>query len=191
VTYKKSNKILERSLIAYLPLSTLMFAVLFFKYSDTQNLIILDDTTVTIHESSPKTVKKETFKYIARNAAESFLNRNPNGLDKQLDFRQLYTGEAYKKAMDQFEAEKVQFDEYDIHQKAEIFPFNILQSSGERIFMQIPGQLLRNLKVDGMKKTYTLTFQLDVELHRNYNLKTNGKYPYAVKHMKYSQKILD
>ena len=191
MTYKETNKILERLLIAYIPLSTLMFSVLFFKYSDTQNLIILDDSTITIHSETPRTVKKETFKYIAQNVAESFLNRNPNGLDKRLDFRQLYTGEAYKKAMNQIESETLPFDEYDIHQKAEIFPFNILQSSGERIFIQIPGQLLRNFRDRGVKKNYTLTFQLDVELHRNYNLKTNAKYPYAVKHMKYSQKILD
>lgn len=191
MTYKNINKKLITFFISYIPIYMFVFSILFYYYSGTQNLIVFDENTISIHEYSSKIEREEELKYIAESITESFLNRNPNGLDKKLAFRRLFTNAAYKYASGQISSEREAFDDHEIHQKSEIFPFELLESSRERVFMQIPGQLIRSFRDGRKKKIYTLTFLLSVELHRNYNLQTNARYPYAVINMTYEQSILD
>jgi hypothetical protein len=119
--------------------------------------------------------------YIAKLAANSLLDRNPNGFDEPNLLKQVYLKPAYKKIIAAERKDKQVFEDRDIHQKCEISKVEILQKAEGYMMARIKGQLIRvgNFK-GGQSYTEGFKFILDLKLVKNPKIGKNLRLPYAV-----------
>ncbi|MDD3155363.1 MAG: hypothetical protein PHS41_10885 [Victivallaceae bacterium] len=91
-----------------------------YNLRDHNKLIVMSpDNTYHISEYSGNENLRFAYERIVRDATIAFLMRNPNGLDEELMFKNLFTGNAREKALIQIKSEAQQFKDYQIHQKVE------------------------------------------------------------------------
>jgi len=125
-----------------------------------------------------------------RQAVTAFLSRNPNGLDDAEFVNDIFVGEAAKIVEEQLASEKSQFETYSVHQKPEMIRIRILRADRIRSFSTVTGQLFRYYEGEDGQKAYTVDFSLSLEMQVNMNTATNGRYPFVVTAMKYSQQAV-
>ena len=114
--------------------------------------------------------------------------RNPNGFDNRELLDAMFVGTAGQEAQKQFAAEAAQFKQYKMHQKPEVLNIRILRADRRRSFARVSGQLIRYYVTShNEQRTFTLEFELNLELQVNYDTANGSRYPFVITNMKYSQ----
>lgn len=186
---RDKNKIFKYLFLGYFPFIFAIPVVIFYM-RDNNALIVMDaDNSYHITEYTDKERKKQLYEYMARNAVNAFLARNPTGLDHPLMFDAIYRDEAREKALKAISSEFKKFKDYDIHQKPEIMTIKALPASQNTILIKIEGQLIRTYIANEQKSSYCLKFKLFLTLSLNHNLRDNLKYPFTITDYQYKQEV--
>ncbi len=187
MNYKNIGDILSKTMIVYIPLS-LLTPLLMYQMRDNNRMIVMDNSnTYHITEYTPAEKLKEVYEYNIRLATTVFLMRNPAGFDNAELFSQVFAGNGKVEALKQLKSEEEQFKKYGMHQKAEILNVRIIRADKRRAFANVDGQLIRFYIENDEKKTFTVKFELNIELTTNFDSRMNGRYPFLVTEMKYNQ----
>ena len=100
----------------------------------------------------------------------------------------MFQGQAKLEAHKLLAAEADQFRTYKMHQKPEILNIRILRADRRRSYAKIEGQLIRYyVGNDQQQRTFTVDFELNMELRVNFDMATNSRYPFHVTNLKYNQ----
>ena len=114
--------------------------------------------------------------------------RNPNGFDNRELLDAMFVGTAGQETQKQFASEAAQFKQYKMHQKPEVLNIRILRADRRRSFARVSGQLIRYyVTPHNEQRTFTLEFELNLELQVNYDTANGSRYPFVITNMKYSQ----
>lgn len=125
---------------------------------------------------------KEIFVYIANLATFAMLNRNPNGLDNDLLFYNLFLPECQNQIMEKYMCNQALFVQKNVHQKSEAGKFHILKigDSDGQVLIRSLGQLILTGIDKGKAFSLSYNFAADFTLVKNKNLKKKGVLPYVV-----------
>ena len=188
MTYQKLGNWLHRLLIAYIPLSFLL-PLAMYELRDNNRLILMDqEHSYHITEYSSEETLRKLYEYQMKQAVFAFLMRNPNGFDNAELLDLMFQGQAKLEARKQLADEAEQFKLYKMHQKPEILTIRILRADRRRSFAKIEGQLIRYyVGGDHQQRTFTVDFELAMEIQVNFDTATNSRYPFHITNMKYTQ----
>ncbi len=189
MTYKNIHEILKKSfIIIYIPLS-LLLPFLMYQWRDNNRMILMDQAhSYHIVEYTSDQQLRKLYEYQVKQAVFAFLMRNLNGFDHRELVRAMFQGEAEKAVQMQLSMEEEQFRRYKMHQKPEIPNIRILRADRRRSFARVTGQLIRYyVSESNEQKTFTLDFELAMELSVNHDPAKSGRYPFTIRNIKYSQ----
>ena len=184
MTYKDIHEILKKAFVIYVPLS-LLTPVLMYQWRDNNRLILMDRAN-SYHITEQQL--RQLYEYQVKQAVFAFLMRNPNGFDSRELLDAMFVGAAKLEAQRQFASEAEQFKQYKMHQKPEVLNIRILRADRRRSFARVNGQLIRYyVTPNHEQRTFTLEFELNLELQVNFDTASGGRYPFVVTNMEYSQ----
>ena len=188
MTYKSIHEILKKAFVIYVPLS-LLTPLLMYQWRDNNRLILMDRAnSYHITEYTSDQQLRQLYEYQIKQAVFAFLMRNPNGFDNRELLDAMFVGMAKQEAQKQFAAEAAQFKQYKMHQKPEVLNIRILRADRRRSFARVSGQLIRYyVTPHNEQRTFTLEFELNLELQVNYDTANGSRYPFIITNMKYSQ----
>ena len=188
MTYQTLGNWLNGLLIAYIPLSFLL-PLAMYELRDNNRLILLDQAhSYHVTEYSSEETLRKLYEYQMKQAVFAFLMRNPNGFDNGELLDLMFQGQAKLEAHKLLAAEADQFRTYKMHQKPEILNIRILRADRRRSYAKIEGQLIRYyVGNDQQQRTFTVDFELNMELRVNFDMATNSRYPFHVTNLKYTQ----
>lgn len=188
MTYKSIHEILKKAFVIYVPLS-LLTPLLMYQWRDNNRLILMDRAnSYHITEYTSDQQLRQLYEYQIKQAVFAFLMRNPNGFDNRELLDAMFVGMAKQEAQKQFAAEAAQFKQYKMHQKPEVLNIRILRADRRRSFARVSGQLIRYYVTShNEQRTFTLEFELNLELQVNYDTANGSRYPFVITNMKYSQ----
>lgn len=188
MTYKDIHEILKKAFVIYVPLS-LLTPVLMYQWRDNNRLILMDRAnSYHITEYTGEQQLRQLYEYQVKQAVFAFLMRNPNGFDSRELLDAMFVGTAKLEAQRQFASEAEQFKQYKMHQKPEVLNIRILRADRRRSFARVSGQLIRYYVTShNEQRTFTLEFELNLELQVNYDTANGSRYPFIITNMKYSQ----
>ena len=188
MTYQTLGNWLNGLLIAYIPLSFLL-PLAMYELRDNNRLILLDQAhSYHVTEYSSEETLRKLYEYQMKQAVFAFLMRNPNGFDNGELLDLMFQGQAKLEAHKLLAAEADQFRTYKMHQKPEILNIRILRADRRRSYAKIEGQLIRYyVGSDLQQRTFTVDFELNMELRVNFDMATNSRYPFHVTNLKYTQ----
>ena len=188
MTYKSIHEILKKEFVIYVPLS-LLTPLLMYQWRDNNRLILMDRAnSYHITEYTSDQQLRQLYEYQVKQAVFAFLMRNPNGFDNRELLDAMFVGMAKQEAQKQFAAEAAQFKQYKMHQKPEVLNIRILRADRRRSFARVSGQLIRYyITSHNEQRTFTLEFELNLELQVNYDTANGSRYPFVITNMKYSQ----
>ena len=188
MTYRNLGNLLNKLTIGYIPLSFLL-PLAMYELRDNNRLILMDQAhTYHITEYTDEARLRKLYEYQMKQAVFAFLTRNPNGIDNKELLDLMFQGAAKAEAQKQLAAEAAQFRTYQMHQKPEILTVRVLRADRRRSYAQIDGQLIRYyVGTDGQHKTFTVDFQMNMELQVNFDTATNSRYPFHITNLKYIQ----
>ena len=188
MTYKGIHEILKKAFVIYVPLS-LLTPLLMYQWRDNNRLILMDRAnSYHITEYTSDQQLRQLYEYQVKQAVFGFLMRNPNGGDKRELLGAMFVGTARQEAQKQFASEAAQFKQYKMHQKPEVLNIRILRADRRRSFARVSGQLIRYyVTPHNEQRTFTLEFELNLELQVNYDTANGSRYPFIITNMKYSQ----
>lgn len=188
MTYKSIHEILKKAFVIYVPLS-LLTPLLMYQWRDSNRLILMDRAnSYHITEYTSDQQLRQLYEYQVKQAVFAFLMRNPNGFDNRELLDAMFVGMAKQEAQKQFAAEAAQFKQYKMHQKPEVLNIRILRADRRRSFARVSGQLIRYYVTShNEQRTFTLEFELNLELQVNYDTANGSRYPFVITNMKYSQ----
>lgn len=188
MTYKSIHEILKKAFVIYVPLS-LLTPLLMYQWRDNNRLILMDRAnSYHITEYTSDQQLRQLYEYQVKQAVFAFLMRNPNGFDNRELLDAMFVGMAKQEAQKQFAAEAAQFKQYKMHQKPEVLNIRILRADRRRSFARVSGQLIRYyITSHNEQRTFTLEFELNLELQVNYDTANGSRYPFVITNMKYSQ----
>ena len=168
MTYKDIHEILKKAFVIYVPLS-LLTPVLMYQWRDNNRLILMDRAnSYHITEYTGEQQLRQLYEYQVKQAVFAFLMRNPNGFDS-------------RELLDAMFVDKM-------HQKPEVLNIRILRADRRRSFARVNGQLIRYyVTPNHEQRTFTLEFELNLELQVNFDTASGGRYPFVVTNMQYSQ----
>ena len=188
MTYQPLGNWLHGLLIAYIPLSFLL-PLAMYELRDNNRLILLDQAhSYHVTEYSAEETLRKLYEYQMKQAVFAFLMRNPNGFDNGELLDLMFQGQAKLEAHKLLAAEAEQFRTYKMHQKPEILNIRILRADRRRSYAKIEGQLIRYyVGSDLQQRTFTVDFELNMELRVNFDMATSSRYPFHVTNLKYTQ----
>ena len=188
MTYQNLGNLLKTLLIGYIPASFLL-PLAMYELRDNNRLILLDQAhSYHVTEYSGEETLRKLYEYQMKQAVFAFLMRNPNGFDNRELLEIMFQGQAKLEAHKQLAAEAEQFRTYKMHQKPEILNIRILRADRRRSYAKIEGQLIRYyVGSDQQQRTFTVDFELNMELQVNFDAATNSRYPFHVTNLKYAQ----
>ena len=188
MTYRKIGDLLNKLVIAYIPLSFLL-PLMMYELRDNNRLILMDHAgSYHITEYSDEAMLRKLYSYQTKQAVFAFLMRNPAGFDNRELLDLMFLGQAKQEALKQLAAEAAQFREYKMHQKPEILNVRILRADRRRSYARVEGQLIRYyVGEDRQQRTFSVDFELNMELQVNFDAATNSRYPFVVTNIKYQQ----
>lgn len=188
MTYLKIGNLLNKLMIVYIPLSFLL-PLAMYELRDNNRLILLDQAySYHITEYTNEALLKKLYSYQMKQAVFAFLMRNPGGFDNGELLELMFQGQAKVEAKKQLAAEAAQFRTYKMHQKPEILNIRILRADRRRSYAKIEGQLIRYyVSSDNQQRTFTVDFELNMELRVNFDTATNSRYPFHITNLKYRQ----
>jgi len=188
MTYQRFGNLLHGLLIAYVPMSFLL-PLAMYELRDNNRLILMDQAhSYHITEYSSAETLRKLYEYQMKQAVFAFLMRNPTGFDNKELLDLMFQGQAKLEAHKQLAAEADQFRTYKMHQKPEILNIRILRADRRRSYAKIEGQLIRYyVGSDLQQRTFTVDFELNMELQVNFDTATNSRYPFHITNMKYTQ----
>ena len=188
MTYKDIHEILKKAFVIYVPLS-LLTPVLMYQWRDNNRLILMDRAnSYHITEYTGEQQLRQLYEYQVKQAVFAFLMRNPNGFDSRELLDAMFVGTAKLEAQRQFASEAEQFKQYKMHQKPEVLNIRILRADRRRSFARVNGQLIRYyVTPNHEQRTFTLEFELNLELQVNFDTASGGRYPFVVTNLEYSQ----
>ena len=188
MTYRKIGDLLNKLVIAYIPLSFLL-PLMMYELRDNNRLILMDHVgSYHITEYSDEAMLRKLYSYQTKQAVFAFLMRNPAGFDNRELLDLMFLGQAKQEALKQLAAEAAQFREYKMHQKPEILNVRILRADRRRSYARVEGQLIRYyVGEDRQQRTFSVDFELNMELQVNFDTATNSRYPFVVTNIKYQQ----
>ena len=188
MTYQHLGNLLHGLLIAYVPLSFLL-PLAMYELRDNNRLILLDQAhSYHVTEYSSEETLRKLYEYQMKQAVFAFLMRNPNGFDNGELLDLMFQGQAKLEAHKLLAAEADQFRTYKMHQKPEILNIRILRADRRRSYAKIEGQLIRYyVGNDQQQRTFTVDFELNMELRVNFDTATNSRYPFHITNLKYTQ----
>ena len=183
MTYKDIHEILKKAFVIYVPLS-LLTPVLMYQWRDNNRLILMDRAnSYHITEYTGEQQLRQLYEYQVKQAVFAFLMRNPNGFDSRELLDAMFVGAAKQEA-----SEAEQFKQYKMHQKPEVLNIRILRADRRRSFARVNGQLIRYYVTQNHEqRTFTLEFELNLELQANFDTASGGRYPFVVTNLEYSQ----
>ena len=188
MTYQRFGNLLHGLLIAYVPMSFLL-PLAMYELRDNNRLILMDQAhSYHITEYSSAETLRKLYEYQMKQAVFAFLMRNPTGFDNKELLDLMFQGQAKLEAHKLLAAEADQFRTYKMHQKPEILNIRILRADRRRSYAKIEGQLIRYyVGNDQQQRTFTVDFELNMELRVNFDTATNSRYPFHVTNLKYTQ----
>lgn len=187
---EKARSILHGCVLLYIPVSFLT-PMLMWQLRDNNRMIVMDrENTYFVSKYSSDEQLRREYEFQIRQAVTAFLSRNPNGLDDAGFVSDIFTGDASKIVSEQLDMEKAQFETYSLHQKPEILEIKILRADRIRSYSTVRGQLFRYYENASGQLAYTVSFELSLEMQVNMNTATNGRYPFVVTNMKYTQQAI-
>ena len=188
MTYQRFGNLLHGLLIAYVPMSFLL-PLAMYELRDNNRLILMDQAhSYHITEYSSTETLRKLYEYQMKQAVFAFLMRNPTGFDNKELLDLMFQGQAKLEAHKQLAAEADQFRTYKMHQKPEILNIRILRADRRRSYAKIEGQLIRYyVGSDLQQRTFTVDFELNMELKVNFDAATNSRYPFHITNLKYTQ----
>lgn len=187
MTYKFARELLQKAFILYVPLSFLT-PLAMYQLRDNNRLIVMDNAhSYHIAEYSSDEALRRLYEYQIKQAVLAFLMRNPAGFDNRELLDAMFVDAARLEAEKQFAREADQFKEYQMHQKPEILDIRILRADRRRSFARVTGQLIRYYIQGREQKTFTASFELNIELQVNPDTAGNSRYPFVITNLKYSQ----
>ena len=188
MTYLKIGDLLGKLTIGYIPLSFLL-PLLMYELRDNNRLILLDQAhSYHITEYTDEAALRKLYEYQMKQAVFAFLMRNPAGFDNRELLELMFQGQAKLEAQKQLAAEAEQFRAYKMHQKPEILNIRILRADRRRSYAKVEGQLIRYyVSADHRQRTFTVDFELNMELKVNFDTATNSRYPFHITNLKYLQ----
>ena len=188
MTYQRFGNLLHGLLIAYVPMSFLL-PLAMYELRDNNRLILMDQAhSYHITEYSSNETLRKLYEYQMKQAVFAFLMRNPTGFDNKELLDLMFQGQAKLEAHKQLAAEADQFRTYKMHQKPEILNIRILRADRRRSYAKIEGQLIRYyVGSDLQQRTFTVDFELNMELQVNFDAATNSRYPFHITNLKYTQ----
>ena len=188
MTYRGIHEILKKAFVIYVPLS-LLTPLLMYQWRDNNRLILMDRAnSYHITEYTSDQQLRQLYEYQIKQAVFAFLMRNPNGCDNRELLDAIFVGTAGQEAQKQFASEAAQFKQYKMHQKPEVLNIRILRADRRRSFARVSGQLIRYyVTPHNEQRTFTLEFELNLELQVNYDTANGSRYPFVITNMKYSQ----
>ena len=188
MTYKGIHEILKKAFVIYVPLS-LLTPLLMYQWRDNNRLILMDRAnSYHITEYTSDQQLRQLYEYQIKQAVFAFLMRNPNGFDNRELLDAMFVGMAKQEAQKQFAVEAAQFKQYKMHQKPEVLNIRILRADRRRSFARVSGQLIRYyVTPHNEQRTFTLEFELNLELQVNYDTANGSRYPFIITNMKYAQ----
>jgi hypothetical protein len=188
MTYQRFGNLLHGLLIAYVPMSFLL-PLAMYELRDNNRLILMDQAhSYHITEYSSAETLRKLYEYQMKQAVFAFLMRNPTGFDNKELLDLMFQGQAKLEAHKQLAAEADQFRTYKMHQKPEILNIRILRADRRRSYAKIEGQLIRYyVGSDLQQRTFTVDFELNMELQVNFDTATNSRYPFHITNLKYTQ----
>ena len=186
MTYKGIHEILKKAFVIYVPLS-LLTPLLMYQWRDNNRLILMDRAnSYHITEYTSDQQLRQLYEYQIKQAVFAFLMRNPNGFDNRELLDAMFVGTAGQEAQKQFASEAAQFKQYKMHQKPEVLNIRILRADRRRSFARVSGQLIRYYVTShNEQRTFTLEFELNLELQVNYDTANGSRYPFVITNMKY------
>ncbi len=188
MTYKNIHQILQKAFVIYVPLS-LLTPLLMYQWRDNNRLILMDQAHsyhITAYTSDQQL--RQLYTYQIKQAVFAFLMRNPNGADNRELLDAMFSGTAKQDVRAQIASEAQQFKEYKMHQKPEILNIRILRADRKRSFARVNGQLIRfYVTRNGEQRTFTLEFEMNLELQVNHDIASSSRYPFVISNLKYSQ----
>ena len=175
MTYKGIHEILKKAFVIYVPLS-LLTPLLMYQWRDNNRLILMDRAnSYHITEYTSDQQLRQLYEYQIKQAVFAFLMRNPNGFDNRELVDAMFVGTAKQEAQKQFAAEAA-------------LNIRILRADRRRSFARVNGQLIRYyVTPHNEQRTFTLEFELNLELQVNYDTANGSRYPFVITNMKYSQ----
>ena len=179
MTYKGIHEILKKAFVIYVPLS-LLTPLLMYQWRDNNRLILMDRAnSYHITEYTSDQQLRQLYEYQVKQAVFAFLMRNPNGFDNRELLGAMFVGTARQEAQKQFASEAAQFKQYKMHQKPEVLNIRILRADRRRSFARVSGQLIRYyVTPHNEQRTFTLEFELNLELQVNYDTANGSRYPF-------------
>jgi len=149
-----------------------------------EKYIVMDDAG-TYHIARAKTMLEahEIYEQVISDAVFAFYNRNPNGIDHERLFNQVYVDHALAYAKTEIERQMPEFAAKQMHQKAELARIESLSVDGKRILAVVRGQLGRSGQFRGQTFVEPQEFRMKMRLVANPYLHNNGRQPYVVSSM--------
>ena len=118
-------------------------------------------------------------------ATVALLERNPKDFDHPDLLKQVFLKQSLGKAQDLKGQEAVEFRSKQLHQKAEIGRIDILTTRENEILAHVSGQVIRTGIFQEKAFNEAFSFTLRLQLLRNPNMASNGRFPTAVADFKY------
>ena len=148
----------------------------------TKPLFFAVDSAQTFYISSLADFEsaKNVHDVITRMAAECLYNRNPKGSDAPERMRLLFFGKASDDAKAMIGKEEPLFTQENIHQKIELGPAVILQTSQDKVITSIKGQVIRTGVLNRVPYTDVFQAEINFKMVLNKDMRSNGRYPVVV-----------
>ena len=183
MTYKGIHEILKKAFVIYVPLS-LLTPLLMYQWRDNNRLILMDRAnSYHITEYTSDQQLRQLYEYQVKQAVFAFLMRNPNGFDNRELLDAMFVGTAGQEAQKQFASEAARYQAADFLRRRARF-----WADRRRSFARVSGQLIRYyVTPHNEQRTFTLEFELNLELQVNYDTANGSRYPFIITNMKYSQ----
>lgn len=123
---------------------------------------------------------KDVHDITTRMAAECLFNRNPKGSDVSERMRLLFFGKAWEKAKALIAKEERLFAEENIHEKIELGPTMIVQTTQDQVVTSVTGQVIRTGVLNRVPYIDVFKAEINFRLLLNKDMRSNGRYPVVV-----------
>lgn len=123
---------------------------------------------------------KDVHDVVTRMAAECLYNRNPKGSDAAERMRLLFFAKAWDKGKALIAKEERLFLEENIHQKIELGPTLIVQTTQDQVVTSVTGQVIRTGVLNRVPYTDVFKAEINFRLVLNKDMRSNGRYPVVV-----------
>ena len=143
---------------------------------------VVIDGSKTFYVEAGKSLNelKTVYNYVLGLAADSMLNRSPNGLDNESLASQVFSATAFKKLMSQVKSDSSNYEKRKIHQKNEIITIKAGMVSDNDGQAEVQGMILLEGELDQVKFTKSMRYTLHFTFQKNMNFSSNGRLPFLV-----------